>query len=95
MRAGVQKRLQELWEDPKLSVKCVNLWSGVREKLQWFILAEIGFLGPLLTAVTIIMAMFKAPAVFTFASLHKEYYTGTSIVNAHDYFACENQCKGT
>lgn len=32
--AGVQKRLQELWEDPNLSAKCVNLWSAVREKLQ-------------------------------------------------------------
>lgn len=79
MRAGVQKRLQELWEDPKLSVKCVNLWSGVREKLQWFILAEIGFLGPLLTAVTIIMAMFKAPAAFTSCFspqrvLHRHFY---------------------
>lgn len=62
MCAGIQKRLEELWEDPKLSVKCINLWSAVRGKLQWFILAEIGFLGPLLTTVTIIVAMFKAPA---------------------------------
>lgn len=96
MCAGVQKRLEELWEDPKLSVKCINLWSAVRGKLQWFILAEIGFLVPLLTTVTIIVAMFKAPAS-TSLLLSTEYNTGygTFIANTHDYLACETQCKGT
>lgn len=63
--SGVQKRLRELWEEPKLSVKCINLWFAVRGKLQWFILAEIGFLGLLLITVTITVAVFKAPVVFT------------------------------